>query len=82
MLSEASASPSSRPALSPSAEVLSNAIKCMRVYQDLNQFFSIDTKEISYDGVLQEFMDGKIVYTVATSESCCASICVRAQSSR
>lgn len=46
-----------------------DAIKCMRVYQDLNQFFSIDTKEISYDGVLQDFMDGKIVYTVATSDA-------------
>lgn len=46
-----------------------NAIKSMRVYQDLNQFFSIDTKEISYDGVLQDFLDGKIVYTVATSDA-------------
>lgn len=46
-----------------------DAIKCMRVYQNLNQFFSIDTKEISYDGVLQDFMDGKIVYTVATSDA-------------
>ena len=46
-----------------------DAIRCMRVYQDLNQFFSIDTKEISYDGVLQDFMDGKIVYTVATSDA-------------
>lgn len=45
-----------------------DAIKCMRVYQDLNQFFSIDTREISYDSVLQDFMDGKIVYTVATSD--------------
>ncbi len=45
------------------------AIRCLRVYQDLNQFFSIDTKEISYDGVLQDFMDGKIVYTVATSDA-------------
>ena len=44
-----------------------NAIKCMRVYQNLNQFFSIDTKEISYDGVLQDFIDGKIVCTVATT---------------
>ena len=44
-------------------------IRCLRVYQDLNQFFSIDTKEISYDGVLQDFMDGKIVYTVATSDA-------------
>lgn len=46
-----------------------DAIRCMRVYQDLNQFFSIDTKEISYDGVLQDFMDGKIVYTVVTSDA-------------
>lgn len=46
-----------------------NAIKCMRVYQNLNQFFSIDTKEISYDGILQDFIDGKIVYTVATSDA-------------
>lgn len=46
-----------------------NAIKCLRVYQNLNQFFSIDTKEISYDGVLQDFMDGKIVCTVATTDA-------------
>lgn len=46
-----------------------DAIRCMRVYQDLNQFFSIDTKEISYDSVLQDFIDGKIVYTVATSDA-------------
>lgn len=46
-----------------------DAIKCMRVYQNLNQFFSIDTKEISYDAVLQDFMEGKIVYTVATTDA-------------
>lgn len=46
-----------------------DAIRCMRVYQDLNQFFSIDTKEISYDSVLQDFIDGKIVYTIATSDA-------------
>ncbi len=46
-----------------------NAIRCLRVYQNLNQFFSIDTKEISYDGVLQDFMDGKILYTVATTDA-------------
>lgn len=45
-----------------------DAIRCMRVYQNLNQFFSIDTLEISYDSVLQDFMDGKIVYTVATTD--------------
>ena len=46
-----------------------DAIRCLRVYQNLNQFFSIDTKEISYDGVLQDFMDGKILYTVATTDA-------------
>lgn len=46
-----------------------NAIKALRVYQNLNQFFSIDTKEISYDGVLQDFLDGKVVYTVATTDA-------------
>ncbi|MCM1266785.1 MAG: extracellular solute-binding protein [Bacteroidales bacterium] len=45
------------------------AIRALRVYQNLNQFFSIDPKEISYDGVLQDFLDGKIVYTVATSDA-------------
>ena len=46
-----------------------DAIRCLRVYQNLNQFFSIDTKEISYDGVLQDFIDGKVVYTVATTDA-------------
>ena len=41
----------------------------MRVYQNLNQFFSIDTEEISYADVLQDFIDGKIVYTVVTTDA-------------
>ena len=46
-----------------------DAIRCLKVYQNLNQFFSIDTKEISYDAILQDFVDGKIVYTVATTDA-------------
>lgn len=46
-----------------------DAIECLKVYQDLNQFFSIDTKEISYDAVLDDFIKGKIVYTVATTDA-------------
>ncbi len=46
-----------------------DAIECLKVYQELNQFFSIDTQEISYEGVLNDFMEGKIVYTVATTDS-------------
>lgn len=46
-----------------------NAIRCMRVYQNLNQFFSIDTEESSYADVIQDFIDGKIVYTVVTTDA-------------
>lgn len=46
-----------------------DAIECLRVYQNLNQFFSIDTKEISYEKVLNDFMEGKIVYTVVTTDA-------------
>ena len=46
-----------------------DAIDCLKVYQALNQFFSIDTKEISYEKVLNDIMEGKIVYTVATTDA-------------
>lgn len=45
------------------------ARECLKIYQNLNQFFSIDTKEVTYDSVLQDFIDGKIVMTVATSDA-------------
>ena len=44
-------------------------IDCLQVYQDLNQFFSIDTKEVTYDTILQEFIEGKTVFTVATTDA-------------
>lgn len=44
-------------------------IDCLQVYQDLNQFFSIDTKEVTYDSILQEFIEGKTVFTVATTDA-------------
>lgn len=45
-----------------------DAIDCLRVYQELNQFFSIDTKEISYEDIINDFIQGRIVYTVATTD--------------
>lgn len=45
------------------------AIRCLEVYQNLNQFFSIDADEVSYDSVLQEFMEGKTIFTVATTDA-------------
>lgn len=44
------------------------AIKSLKLYQDLHQFFSIDTDAIQYDGVVQDFIDGKIVYMIATPD--------------
>ena len=46
-----------------------DAIASMRVYQDLNQFFSIDTGEIDYDTILEEFIEGKMVFTIATTDA-------------
>jgi len=46
-----------------------NAIRGLNTYQDLNRFFSISTDEISYEGVMQDFIDGKILFTVATTDS-------------
>lgn len=46
-----------------------DAIDSMKAYQNLNNFFSIDTSEISYDSTIQDFIDGKVVFTIATSDA-------------
>ncbi len=43
------------------------AVQALTLYQGLNQFFSIDSSEVSYDKVLQEFKEGKLMFTVATT---------------
>lgn len=43
-------------------------IQCLEVYKALNQFFSMETDTIDYDAVIQDFIDGKIMFTVATSD--------------
>ncbi|MCQ2519954.1 MAG: extracellular solute-binding protein [Lachnospiraceae bacterium] len=43
-------------------------IQCMNIYQGLNQFFSIDADESSYEGMLENFEKGKFVFTIATSD--------------
>ncbi len=49
-----------------------NAIRSMTAYQNLNNFFSIDTSAISYESTLNDFMQGKVVFTVATSDAVAA----------
>lgn len=44
------------------------AVKGLQAYQELNQFFSIDSETSSYDAVVDDFLDGKLVFTVATTD--------------
>lgn len=45
-----------------------DAIKAMKIYQDLNQFFSFEAEDVAYSSVIQEFIEGKLVFTTATSD--------------
>lgn len=45
-----------------------DAIKAMKIYQDLNQFFSFEAEDVAYASVIQEFIEGKLVFTTATSD--------------
>ncbi len=47
----------------------SQAVECLRAYQAMNQFFSIEPKTDNYDNILQDFIDGKMVFTVATTDA-------------
>ena len=43
-------------------------IDCLAVYQALNQFFSIESDIVDYESVVQDFIDGKIVFTIGTTD--------------
>lgn len=43
-------------------------INCLEVYKALNQFFFIESDTVNYDSVIQDFMDGKTVFTIATTD--------------
>ncbi len=43
-------------------------IQCLEVYKALNQFFFIESDTVTYDSVVQDFIDGKTVFTIATSD--------------
>lgn len=45
------------------------AIQCLKEYQKLNQFFYIDPDTVTYDSVLQEFIEGKVVFSVVTNDA-------------
>ena len=45
------------------------AVECLSTYQSMNQYFSIDSNVDNYESILQEFIDGKLVFTVATTDA-------------
>lgn len=44
-------------------------IQCLEVYKALNQFFYIEPDTVTYDSVLQDFIDGKFVFTIVTTDA-------------
>lgn len=44
-------------------------LTCMDIYQQLGQFFAVDPKAVNEEKVLQDFIDGKTVFTIATTEA-------------
>lgn len=46
-----------------------DTLNCLTIYQGLSEFFSIDAETADYDSVLNDFLDGKCVYTIVTSDA-------------
>ncbi len=46
-----------------------SAQKALGIFQELNQFFSIDSSLVSSESVLREFREGKLLFTVATTDA-------------
>lgn len=44
-------------------------VQCLEVYKALNQFFFIESDTVDYQSVLQDFMDGKTVFTITTTDA-------------
>lgn len=42
---------------------------CLQYYQSLNAFFAIDAEKVTTENVIQEFIDGKTVYTIAKTDA-------------
>ncbi len=45
-----------------------STIQCLDVYKALNQFFFIESETVNYDSVVQDFIDGKVVFTIGTTD--------------
>lgn len=43
-------------------------VQCLEVYKALNQFFFIESDTVTYDSVIQDFIEGKTVFSIATPD--------------
>lgn len=43
-------------------------IRCLEVYKALNQYFYIESDTVDYESVVEDFIDGRIVFTTATTD--------------
>ena len=43
-------------------------VACLKVYQDLNQFFFIESDQVTYNSAIEDFMRGATVFSIASSE--------------
>ncbi len=43
-------------------------VECLQVYQALNQFFFIEPGTVNKESVLQDFMEGRLVFTIGTTD--------------
>lgn len=46
------------------------AIQSLEAFQQLSQFFAVDTSSDDYDSIVSDFADGKLVFTIATTDLC------------
>ena len=44
------------------------AVECLTTYQGMNKYFTIEEGD-NYDSILQQFIDGKLVFTIATTDA-------------
>ena len=43
-------------------------IDCLSAYKNMNQFFSIESDTVNYESVIEDFINGKTVFTIATTD--------------
>jgi len=43
-------------------------VECLKVYQALNQFFFIEPDAVNYESAINDFIEGKIVFSIANTD--------------